>query len=64
MLKNIVACLAVLAFVSGSTCAMAKNIENQQKVEKQEKVEKKNNQQNKETVKKNNKDRFNPVIGW
>lgn len=64
MLKNIVACLAVLAFVSGSTCAMAKNVDNQQKVEKQEKVEKKNNQQNKETVKKNNKDRFKPVIGW
>ena len=64
MLKNIVACLAVLAFVSGSTCAMAKNIENQQKVEKQEKGEKKNNQQNKESVKKNNKDRLKPVIGW
>ena len=42
-LKNVIACLAVLAFVSGSTCAMAKNVDNQQKVEKQEKVEKKNN---------------------
>ena len=40
-LKNVIACLAVLAFVSGSTCAMAKNVDNQQKVEKQEKVEKK-----------------------
>lgn len=34
-LKNVIACLAVLAFVSGSTCAMAKNVDNQQKVEKQ-----------------------------
>ena len=40
-LKNVIACLAVLAFVSGSTCAMAKNVDNQQKVEKQVKVEKK-----------------------
>ena len=40
-LKNIVACLAVLAFVSGSTCAMAKNVDNQQKVEKQQKKKKK-----------------------
>lgn len=30
-LKNVIACLAVLAFVSGSTCAMAKNVDNQQK---------------------------------
>ena len=57
-LKNVIACLAVLAFVSGSTCAMAKNVDNQQKVEK------KNNQANKETTKKANKDRFKPVIGW
>ena len=42
-LKNVIACLAVLSFVSGSTCAMAKNVDNQQKVEKQDKVEKKNN---------------------
>lgn len=42
-LKNVIACLAVLAFVTGSSCAMAKNVDNQQKVEKQEKVEKKNN---------------------
>ena len=41
-LKNVISCLAVLAFVSGSTCAMAKNVDNQQKVEKQDKVEKKN----------------------
>ena len=39
-LKNVIACLAVLAFVSGSTCAMAKNVDNQQKVEKQEKIKK------------------------
>ena len=39
-LKNVVACLAVLAFVSSSTCAMATNVDNQQKVEKQEKSEK------------------------
>ena len=63
-LKNVIACLAVLAFVSGSTCAMAKNVDNQQKVEKQVKVEKKNNQANKETTKKANKDRFKHVIGW
>lgn len=63
-LKNVIACLAVLAFVTGSSCAMAKNVDNQQKVEKQEKVEKKNNQANKETTKKANKDRFKPVIGW
>lgn len=37
ILKNVVACLAVLAFVTGSTCAMAKNVDNQQKVEKQQK---------------------------
>ena len=39
-LKNVIACLAVLAFVSGSTCAMAKNVDNQQKVENQEKIKK------------------------
>ena len=39
-LKNVISCLAVLAFVSGSTCAMAKNVDNQQKVEKQEKIKK------------------------
>ena len=39
-LKNVIACLAVLAFVSGSTCAMAKNVDNQQKVEKQGKIKK------------------------
>ena len=62
--KTVVACLAVLAFVSGSTCAMAKNVDNQQKVEKQEKGNKKHNQSNKDTTKKENKDRFKPVIGW
>lgn len=40
ILKNVVACLAVLAFVTGSTCAMAKNVDNQQKVEKQQKKKK------------------------
>ena len=39
--KNVVACLAVLAFVTGSSCALAKNVDSQQKVEKQEKVKKK-----------------------
>ena len=39
-LKNVIACLAVLSFVSGSTCAMAKNVDNQQKVENQEKIKK------------------------
>ncbi|MDD7286074.1 MAG: hypothetical protein PUG89_00300 [Succinivibrio sp.] len=62
--KNVVACLAVLAFVTGSSCALAKNVDSQQKVEKQEKVKKKNNQSNKDTTKKDNKDRFKPVIGW
>ena len=67
ILKNVVACLAVLAFVTGSTCAMDKNVDNQQKAEKQEKIEKiekKNNQSNNQTTKKDNKDRFKPVIGW
>lgn len=62
--KNVVACLAVLAFVTGSSCALAKNVDSQQKVEKQEKIKKKNNQSNKDTTKKDNKDRFKPVIGW
>ena len=62
--KTVVACLAALAFVTGSSCAMAKTVDNQQKVEKQEKIEKKNNQSNKDTTKKDNKDRFKPVIGW
>ena len=44
--KTVVACLAALAFVTGSSCAMAKTVNNQQKVEKQEKIEKKNNQSN------------------
>ena len=51
-LKNVIACLAVLAFVSGSTCAMAKNVDNQQKVEKQKKVEKKNVEKQQEKQKK------------
>ena len=62
--KNVVACLAVSAFVTGSSCALAKNVDSQQKVEKQEKVKKKNNQSNKDTTKKDKKDRFKPVIGW
>ena len=41
--KTVVVCLAALAFITGSSCAMAKTVDNQQKVEKQEKIEKKNN---------------------
>ena len=39
-LKNVIACLAVLAFVTGSSCAMAKNVDNQQKVEKKNNAKK------------------------
>lgn len=72
-LKNVVACLAVSAFVSSSTCAMAKNVDNQQKVEKQQKqTKKKNNRNNKSKLQTSGdevcgeglEDIFSRELGW
>lgn len=67
-LKNVVACLAVLAFVSGSSCAMAKNVDNQQKVEKQEKTKKKEKKYNtsfeKAMEEKGEDATLEDILGW